>query len=190
MTQIISKIKIINGDITKENVDIIVNSTNCGMRCGVGKDGMDHAAGVDKAINIAAGPELFNACKNIGHCDTGDVKVTPGFNLDCKYIFHAVGPVWADGKSGEEEKLKSCYIKCFKLLKEKGLRTIAFPPIATGLYGYPRHLAANIAFAIALEALKENTEIEEVRFVCADKYSYVFYRRIKRESQGHGSSIF
>ena len=130
--------KIVREDITRLHVDAIVNAANTALIGG---------GGVDGAIHDGAGPELLEACLKLGGCETGDVKVTPGFNLPAKYIFHAVGPIWHYGRRGEAEKLRSCYRRAMELANELKIRSIAFPAISCGAFGYPIDEAAAIAIS-------------------------------------------
>jgi O-acetyl-ADP-ribose deacetylase (regulator of RNase III) len=151
------RIKLIEADITTLQVDAIVNAANNSLLGG---------GGVDGAIHRAAGPGLLEECISLKGCATGDAKITKGYNLPAKYIIHTVGPVWHTGASGEEDLLASCYQQCFKLVRQNNLKTLAFPAISTGVYGFPKKRAAQIAVREARKALSDNEELERVLFVC------------------------
>jgi O-acetyl-ADP-ribose deacetylase (regulator of RNase III) len=151
------KITLIAGDITRLAVDAIVNAANTSLLGG---------GGVDGAIHRAGGQELLAACRNLGGCPTGEAKITGGFRLPARNVIHTVGPVWHGGNHGEPELLASCYRSCFQLVRECAIRTIAFPAISTGVYGFPKEQAAAIAVREIQEALADNPEIEEVLLVC------------------------
>lgn len=129
-------IEVVVGDVTRLEVDVIVNAANASLLGG---------GGVDGAIHRAAGPELLDACRRIGGCPTGDARMTSGFGLPARYVVHAVGPIWRGGHEGEDEMLASCYRRCFELAADAGAGSIAFPAISTGAYGFPKEQAASIA---------------------------------------------
>lgn len=155
------------GDITQYDVDAIVNAANRTLLGG---------GGVDGAIHRAAGPGLLEECKKLGGCATGEAKSTGGHRLKARYVIHTVGPVWAGGAKGEEALLASCYRNCMRLAKDLGVRSIAFPSVSTGVYGYPVALAAPTAVGTVLEALGDNAELTEVIFVCFDEKTLAAYR--------------
>jgi O-acetyl-ADP-ribose deacetylase (regulator of RNase III) len=152
----VTQFEILQGDITKLAVDAIVNAANSSLLGG---------GGVDGAIHRAAGPELLAACRLLGGCDTGDARITPGFRLPARYVIHTVGPVWRGGTNGEPELLASCYRRSVELAIGNGLRTMAFPAISCGIYGYPIDAAAGIAIAETKRVLDGGSAIERVLFV-------------------------
>ena len=167
----INKIKILKGDITKENVDAIVNAANSSLLGGGGVDGAIHRAGGNKILE-----ECKDIVSKIGSLKTGEAVITSGGNLKVKYVIHTVGPIWHGGDSNEENLLSNAYKNSLKLAAEKNIKTIAFPNISTGVYRYPKDEAAKIAYNSAKESLIKYENIEEVRFVCFDDYNYKLYQ--------------
>ena len=167
----IDKIKIIKGDITKIRVEAVVNAANRALSGG---------GGVDGAIHRAAGPELLKECRLLGRCDIGKAKMTKGYNLPAKYVIHTVGPVWQGGGHAEEEKLADCYRNSLKLAVENKIKTIAFPAISTGSYGFPIEKAAPLALKEVKTFLEKNETIKEVIFVLfSDKDFQLYLELIK-----------
>jgi len=164
-------ITIKKGDITEEDVEVIVNAANAGLKGG---------GGVDGAIHRAAGPSVMQACRQIGHCATGDAVMTLAGQLKVKKIIHTVGPVWSGGKRREVELLKSAYRKSFELAKEKGLKSIAFPGISTGVYRFPKKEASVIAIQSGLHF--EN-DFDEIRFICFSDEDLEIYKETLDELQ-------
>lgn len=160
-------IRVITGDITKLAVDAIVNAANRTLLGG---------GGVDGAIHAAAGPELVKACAVFGGCPTGEARITPGFRLPAKFVIHTPGPVWRGGSRGEKELLASCYTNSLRLAAENNCRSIAFPCISTGVYGYPKAAAAETAVSTVL-AWKEELP-EEIVFCCFGETDAAVYREV------------
>jgi O-acetyl-ADP-ribose deacetylase (regulator of RNase III) len=160
------RIEVVTGDITREAVDAIVNAANASLLGG---------GGVDGAIHRAAGPELLAACRDLGGCRTGDAKTTPGFRLTAWWVIHTVGPVWRDGEHGEPELLASCYRRSLEEADRVGARSVAFPAISTGIYGYPTGPAARVAVDTVCGA---TTDVELVRFVCFNSPTEAAYRAV------------
>jgi O-acetyl-ADP-ribose deacetylase (regulator of RNase III) len=161
------RITIVLEDITFQRVGAIVNAANPSLLGG---------GGVDGAIHRAAGPELLEACRKLGGCPTGEARITPGFRLPALWIIHTVGPVWSGGEIMEDALLASCYRNTLLLAAQRGLRTLAFPQISTGAYGFPRRRAAAIAIAEILAGLQRGNDLHEVRCVCFDGESQAFLR--------------
>lgn len=159
-------IEVIQGDITQLDVDVIVNAANESLLGG---------GGVDGAIHRAAGPGLLEACRRLGPCPTGEARITPGFRLKARWVVHTPGPVWRGGALGEPQLLESCYRNSFGLALEKGAGSIAFPCISTGVYGYPKQLAA----AIALRVMQEWADrMERIVACCFGTEDAALYRRL------------
>lgn len=158
----------IAGDITKLQVDAIVNAANTSLLGG---------GGVDGAIHRAAGPELLAACEKLHGCATGDAKATPGFRLPAQWVFHAVGPVWNGGLRGEDDLLAGCYRRCLELAAERQIRSVAFPAISTGIYRFPAERAAGIAVR-TVKAHIEASGVELVNFVCFNHEALRIYEQV------------
>jgi O-acetyl-ADP-ribose deacetylase (regulator of RNase III) len=155
------------GDITKLEVDAIVNAANSSLLGG---------GGVDGAIHRAAGPELLAECRTLGGCPTGEARVTRGYRLPARLVIHTVGPIWRGGRSGEDEALASCYRNSLALATQRGAHTIAFPAISTGVYGFPLERATAIAVRETRAFLREHPEIERVTFVCFGAHAHDVYQ--------------
>ena len=161
------RITVLKTDITTLSVDAIVNAANNSLLGG---------GGVDHAIHQAAGPELLEECRTLGGCNTGDAKLTRGYRLPAPYVIHTVGPLWLRGEHNEAELLASCYRSCFAIALERGFRTLAFPAISCGIYGYPIEAATEIAIRETRVGLAANPVIEHIIFACFDNKVYNAYR--------------
>ena len=159
-------ISVIQGDITTLQVDAIVNAANSTLLGG---------GGVDGAIHRAAGPDLLEYCKTLDGCPTGEVRISPGFNLPAKWVIHTVGPVWYGGNAGEPEELANCYRNSLELARTKGIRSIAFPGISTGVYGYPKAKAAVIALRIMEEY---ESDFDEIICCCFSEADAKLYNKL------------
>lgn len=176
----IHRIAIVRTDTTTLAVDAIVNAANSSLLGG---------GGVDGAIHRAAGPELLAECRLLGGCKTGQAKLTGGYLLPARYVIHTVGPVWSGGENEEPELLASCYRSCFALAREHNLRTLAFPAISCGVYGYPIHQATEIALRETRAELSRNDSIEKVVFSCFDYLVHESYlRAMERLAQATADS--
>lgn len=161
------RIELVYGDITKQKVDAIVNAANTTLLGG---------GGVDGAIHHAAGPELLEECKNLNGCSTGEAKITKGYNLPSKFVIHTVGPIWNGGNNGEDQLLTNCYNSSLKLAVNNQIKTIAFPAISTGVYGFPLERATQIAIKTTVDFLISDGSIKKVIFVCFDEETMNFYK--------------
>ena len=166
------RLELLQGDITVIDADAIVNAANNSLLGG---------GGVDGAIHRAAGPGLLEVCSLLGGCPTGEAKITKGFKLKAKYIIHTVGPVWHGGNEDEEKLLASCYRESLKLAASHNCKTIAFPNISTGIYGFPKEAAAGIAIGEVELFLKENPIPEKITFVCFGQENYDIYKELLKD---------
>jgi O-acetyl-ADP-ribose deacetylase (regulator of RNase III) len=166
------RFKVLQGDLTRQQVEAIVNAANHTLLGG---------GGVDGAIHRAAGPELLRECRTLGGCATGAAKITKGYNLPARHVLHTVGPVWQGGGAGEDDLLASCYRSCFALVEEHGLHSIAFPAISCGAYGFPIDRAARIAVGEMRAFLERDTELERLLVVSFTNDVYEAYCSVLQE---------
>ena len=169
------RIRLVHGDITKQRVDAIVNAANSSLLGG---------GGVDGAIHRAAGPELIEACRELGGCPTGEARITPGFRLPATYVIHTVGPVWSGGDRGEDALLAGAYRSSLELARDHDAASVAFPAISTGAYGYPLEAATRIALAETLAFLEGHESPSSVTFVCFDEATRGVYESVLGELAG------
>jgi O-acetyl-ADP-ribose deacetylase (regulator of RNase III) len=169
------RINVVEGDITRQRTDAVVNAANTSLLGG---------GGVDGAIHRAAGPRLLGECRTVGGCPTGEARITKGYDLPAGHVIHTVGPVWRGGNSGEAELLASCYRNSLKLASDHGLGTVAFPSISTGVYGYPIEKASRIAVTEVVRFLEESELPESVTFVCFGAADTRVYREAIAELLG------
>jgi len=168
----VDKIELVQGDITEQEVDAIVNAANSSLLGG---------GGVDGAIHRAAGPAILEECRRLGGCKTGDAKATSGGNLRVRHVIHTVGPVWQDGQHGEDDLLAACHRRSLEVASELGCRTVAFPAISTGIYRFPVERAANVALRTTIDELERIPQIDRVTFVLfSDEHRRAFERVLEK----------
>jgi O-acetyl-ADP-ribose deacetylase (regulator of RNase III) len=169
------RLQVVEGDISNQRVEAIVNAANTTLLGG---------GGVDGAIHRAAGPELLEECRTLGGCATGQAKITKGYRLAAQWIIHTVGPVWTGGTQGEDELLSSCYRSCFDIAQKQGIHSLAFPSISTGAYGFPMERAARIAVKETSAALAQRPDLGKVLLVCFGRAAYDVYTQAWKRSDG------
>ena len=167
-----STLELVEGDITRQDTDAVVNAANAALRPG---------GGVDGAIHRAGGPAIEAECRRLGGCPTGEARITTGGNLKARYVIHTVGPVYQDGLHREPELLAACYRESLKLASAQGIKSLAFPSISTGVYGYPIADAAKVALTTVRDYLAQHPEIERVRFVLFGRAAYAVYEKALQE---------
>jgi O-acetyl-ADP-ribose deacetylase (regulator of RNase III) len=171
----VDRITVVEGDITRQRVEAIVNAANNSLLGG---------GGVDGAIHRAAGPELLAECRQLGGCPTGEAKITGGYNLPARWVIHTVGPVWRGGNHHEDELLARCYRRSFELVEAHHIRTVAFPSISTGAYGFPMERAARIAVTEVKDFLARNDTVEKVSLVCFGRRAHDIHLAALKEIVG------
>jgi O-acetyl-ADP-ribose deacetylase len=171
------RLSLIQGDITQQAVDAIVNAANNSLLGG---------GGVDGAIHRVAGKQLLEECRALGGCETGGAKLTKGYNLPAKFVLHTVGPIWQGGTQDEEILLAKCYSSCFALAHLHDIHTIAFPSISTGVYRFPVERASRIALQEIFHELETNKKLERVIIVCFDQHTYDIYQSTEKELSANG----
>ncbi len=165
-------LELVEGDITRQEVDAIVNAANSALRPG---------GGVDGAIHRAGGPKILEECRQLGGCPAGEARITTGGNLPAKYVIHTVGPIYRDGLHQEAELLASCYRESLKVASAHGIQSVAFPSLSTGAFGYPLDEAARVALQTVMDYLSEHPEINLVRFILFGKAAYQTFDKILQE---------
>jgi O-acetyl-ADP-ribose deacetylase len=175
-----SILELIDGDITTQDVDAIVNAANSGLRGG---------GGVDGAIHRAGGPEIMEECRKIGRCQTGSAVITTGGRLPSRYVIHAVGPIWHSGSQGEAELLARAYRSSLQIAQDYKLKSIAFPSLSTGAYGYPLGAAAEIALRVTTEHLKGQSSLDLIRFVLFGRNAYDVYAEVLQKLIDHDNAV-